>query len=319
MKRDFLFLIDPIHGLLPDKDTSLALMLAATRREHTVHTATIDTLSIRSGRPAARTRATTLRSLTGVTPDCDLGPSGVRFLDEFQVVLMRKDPPVDAAFLYATHVLGLVDPGRTLVTNSPTGIRVANEKLYALHFPEVMPESCVTASVAELHAFLREMGGRMILKPLDGCGGAGIFLAAARDRNLASLLEQSTANGTRAVMAQRYLPAARRGDKRILLLNGEPLGAILRVPRAEDHRGNIHVGGRVEPTTLSRQDERVVAAVADRLRRDGLHFVGLDVIGGLLTEVNVTSPTGLQEMGRFAGRDLATPVIDFLEGRVPRR
>jgi glutathione synthase len=209
-----------------------------------------------------------------------------------------------------------VDPRVTFVLNDPRGLRDANEKLYALHFPELIPESLVTADTPRLKEFMEALGGEMIVKPLDGCGGAGVFHLHRKDRNLNAILELSTQNGTRLVMAQRYLPAVRtEGDRRLIVLAGEPLGAIRRIPREDEHRGNIHVGGRVERTAVDARDRAICARMAPRLMADGLYFVGLDVIGGLVTEVNVTSPTGVQEIDRLDGTSLEARVLDFVESR----
>jgi glutathione synthase len=199
--------------------------------------------------------------------------------------------------------------------NDPRGLVNANEKLYALNFPALIPESVVTADATRLKAFMEALGGEMIVKPLDGCGGAGVLHVHRSDRNLNALLELSTAEGTRLVMAQRYLPAARAGDKRLIVLDGEPLGAILRVPREDEHRGNIHVGGQVKPSPVDDRDREICRQMAPRLRRDGLYFVGLDIIGGFVTEVNVTSPTGVQEIDRLDGTCLEARVLDFVETR----
>jgi glutathione synthase len=221
--------------------------------------------------------------------------------------------------LFATHLLSLVDASQTLVLNNPTALRDANEKLYALNFPELIPPTIVTADAERLKAFMLEQAGEMIVKPLDGCGGAGVFHVHRGDRNLNAILEASTASGTRMIMGQRYLPAVREGDKRIILLHGEALGAVLRVPREDEHRGNIHVGGVVRKAELSQQDQRIVSTMCPRLRADGLYFVGLDVIGGFLTEVNVTSPTGVQEIDTLDNVRLSASVIEFVERSVPAR
>jgi glutathione synthase len=235
------------------------------------------------------------------------------------VVFMRKDPPFDMAYFFATHVLGLADPAATLVVNDPRGLREANEKLYSLHFPDLIPESLVTADPARLKTFMETLGGEMIVKPLDGCGGAGVFHLHRGDRNLNAILEVSTLNATRLVMAQRYLPAIRSdGDKRLIVLAGEPLGAIRRVPQEDETRGNIHVGGRVERAPVDARDREICRRMAPRLAADGLYFVGLDIIGGLVTEVNVTSPTGVQEIDRLDGACLEGRVLDWVETRAAR-
>lgn len=310
-----LFIMDPIERVLPDKDTTFAFMLEAVRRHHEVFYCGVLDLFASGSAPYARARRVEVQR---ANPHYTLYEERVEKLEWFHAVFMRKDPPVDSAYLFATHLLSLVDPAQGLVLNRPAALRDANEKLYALNFPEVIPPTVVTAERPRLRAFMEEQGGEMIVKPLDGCGGAGVFHVHAKDRNLNAILETATADGTRLIMAQQYIPEVRAGDKRILLLDGDPLGAVLRVPREDEHRGNIHVGGTVRQATLSDADRRIVATLAPRLRRDGLYFVGLDVIGSFLTEVNVTSPTGIQEIERFDGTDLTGRVLDFTEARLPR-
>ena len=201
-------------------------------------------------------------------------------------------------------MLGLVDPATTFVMNDPRGLVNANEKLCALNFACVIPESVVTSDHGRLKAFMEQLGGEMIVKPLDGCGGSGVLHVHRNDRNLNALLELSTGDGKRLVMAQRYLTAARDGDKRLIVLDGEPLGAVLRVPRDDEHRGNIHVGGQVKQSPVDDRDREICRTMAPRLRGDGLYFVGLDIIGGYVTEVNVTSPTGVQEIDRLDNTNL---------------
>jgi glutathione synthase len=233
---------------------------------------------------------------------------------EIDVAFQRKDPPVDAEYVIATQILALCR--RTLVLNRPEGILAANEKLYALHFPELMAETLVTRHIAELRDFMTKLGGEMVVKPLGGRGGEGVFHVHSADRNRNSILEQSTRFGAHRAMAQRFLPEVARGDKRILLLDGEVLGALLRVPSPEELRANLHVGGRAERAEITDVDRRIVERLAPRLRADGLFFVGIDVIGGCLTEINVTSPTGIQEMGRLDGVAYEGRVIDRVEARL---
>jgi len=203
------------------------------------------------------------------------------------------------------------------VLNRPSGILAANEKLYALHFPDLMPQTRVTRSIPQLVDFLAKLGGEMIVKPLDGRGGEGVFHVRNDDRNLFSILEQSTRFGTRRVMAQRFLAEiAKGGDKRILLLEGEPLGALLRIPSEREVRANLHVGGRAVRTQLDDDDRRIIGRIAPSLRRDGLFFVGIDVIGGRLTEVNVTSPTGVQEVNALEDTQLEARILDAVEALV---
>jgi len=245
---------------------------------------------------------------------CTLGAPADVNLADVAAVFIRKDPPFDAQYLYTTQILERLR-GRTLLINDPRGLRDANEKLYTLHFSSFTPRTLVTADRPRILAFLEEVGGRAVIKPLDGAGGAGVLMLATGDRNNRAVVDLLTHEGGRFAMVQEYLPAVRDGDKRVLLLDGVVLGAINRVPRADDLRSNIHVGGRVEPTEVSAAELAIVAGIAPRLRQDGLVFVGLDLIGGKLTEINVTSPTGIQELGRHLGRDVAADVIVWVERR----
>src|SRR5262245_3698079 len=311
----FLFVMDPLASIDIQADTTFALMLEAQARGHRVLYADPSDLAVAEGRVVARVRAATLRRES--SNHYELGPeSSVSVDDVIDVVLQRKDPPVDAEYVTSTQILCLCR--RALVLNRPDGILAANEKLYALHFPELMTETLVARSIPLLVDFMAKVGGDMIVKPLEGRGGEGVFHLRHDDRNLFSILEQSTHFGRRRVMAQRYLPAVRQGDKRILLLDGEPIGALLRVPLERETRSNLHVGGRPARTTVDDADRRIVAALAPALRRDGLFFVGIDVIGGFLTEVNVTSPTGVQEVNRLEGVRLEARIVDGIEARLAR-
>jgi glutathione synthase len=248
----------------------------------------------------------------------DVGAERIVSLDEeIDLVFQRVDPPVDDAYVTATQILALCN--RALVLNRPESILAANEKLYALRFPELMPETLVSRRISELLDFLDKLDGKMIVKPLDGKGGEGIFELSRDDRNLRSILEQSTHFEKRRTMAQRYLPAVRTGDKRILLVDGEPIGAVLRVPHETESRSNLHVGGRPEQTTLDADDRKIVETIGPALRRDGLFIVGIDVIGGFLIEVNVTSPTGVQEINALEGRCLEAEILDGAEARLRDR
>ena len=302
--------------MLVDKDTTFAFMLEGQRRGHEQYYCGIEDLFIEKTVPQARARRAEVRR---ADPHYALFEERSSPLGWYDVVFMRKDPPFDMSFFFATQVLGLVDPRATLVVNDPRGLLVANEKLYALNFPDVIPESLVSAESARLKAFMESLGGEMIVKPLDGCGGAGVFHVHRNDRNLNAILEMSTLDGKRLVMAQRYLSAVREsGDKRLIVLGGEPLGAIRRVPREDESRGNIHVGGRVERSPVDDRDREICRAMASRLDADGLYFVGLDIIGGYVTEVNVTSPTGVQEIDRLDDVCLEAKVLDFVEAKAAR-
>jgi len=236
----------------------------------------------------------------------------VRFAD-VEAVFIRKDPPFDRAYLYTTLMLERVR-GRTVLVNDPRGLRDANEKLYTLHFSEHMPKTLVSADRARIFDFLQnQIGGHGVIKPLDGAGGSGVLRLEIGDSNARSIVDVITHEGARLAMTQEYMPDVRKGDKRVLLLDGKLLGAINRVPRADDVRSNIHAGGVVERSEVTPNENAIIAAMAPRLVQDGLVFVGLDFIGERLTEVNVTSPTGIQELSRHIGRDVAVDVIAHAE------
>ncbi|MFQ5850963.1 MAG: glutathione synthase [Candidatus Binatia bacterium] len=302
-------IMDPIERIDIEKDTSFLLMLEAQGRGHEVYCMELNDLFVRGSVPAARFSRV---SVARATPHYSLGPRTSEPLRWFDVVLMRKDPPFDMAYFFATHFLSLVE-AECLVINCPRGLREATEKLYALNFPELIPETLITNDISLLKRFMEELGGEMIVKPLAGHGGSGVFYLQRQDRNTNALLEASTAEGRRAVMAQRYLPEIRKGDKRIIVLNGEPIGAVLRVPREDEHRGNIHVGGRCVRTDLTPRDLEICRVLSSSLREAGLYFVGLDVIGDYVTEVNITSPTGVQEINALDGVRLESQIIDFIE------
>jgi glutathione synthase len=310
-----LFVMDPIGSIDIAKDTSFVLMLEGQARGHRLLYAELPDLSVDAGRAVARVRPITVRREVG--SHFDLGEPHTRILDdEVDVVLQRKDPPVDVDYVTATQILTLCR--RALVLNRPDTVIWANEKLYALQFPDLMPDTRVSRRIPELVDFLAKLGGEMIVKPLGGKGGEGVFHVRHDDRNLFSILETLTAFGSRWAMAQQYLPAVREGDKRILLLDGRPLGALLRVPAAGEVRANLHVGGTPARTGLDEHDRHIIERLRPRLLRDGLFFVGIDVIGGRLTEVNVTSPTGVQEVNALEGVRLEARILEELEERVRR-
>lgn len=308
------FVMDPLDGVILDEDTSFAFMLAAQKRDHELFYIRPEDLYARNDEAWATVYPAEVRREEG--NHYDLGEGKRVALHELDAILMRKDPPFDVDYLHDSHLLELAQQKGAFVLNDPTGLRVANEKLYALHFPELIPDTVVTREREVITDFMAEHGGRCVIKPVDGYGGAAVFVIDEGDRNYNSLLEQMTREGTRRIVCQTYVPAARKGDKRILLLDGEPMGAILRVPPPDDHRGNIHVGGTVEKTELSERDLEICERVGERLKDDGIHFAGIDVLGDVLTEVNVTSPTGIQEMSRLDGVDGSGDVIRFVETAV---
>ena len=309
------FVMDPVESEDFGASTTIILMLEAQRRGHEVLYVDPADLRVVSGRAVAR--ATPVRLSNEGGGQVERGPSrDVIFDDEVDVALQRVDPPVDEAYITATQILGICR--KTRVLNRPESILAYNEKLFALHFADLMPETSVTREIAELERWLEELGGEMIIKPLDGKGGEGIFHLSQGDRNLSSILEQATRFGQRPVMAQRYLPGIREGDKRILLLEGEPLGAVLRVPDEGEVRANFHAGGQARLAALDERDHEIIARLAPTLRAEGLFFVGIDVIGGRLTEINVTSPTGLQEVNTLDRVRLEETVLDGLERQAER-
>ncbi len=301
------FVMDPIEKVDIEADTSFALMLEAQRRGHRVYYVDPGDLGVSRGLAVAKVRSVTLRREAG--RHAELGPERTLVLDDdVDVVFQRTDPPVDAEYITTTQILSLCRRARVL--NRPEGILAANEKLYACNFPQLMAETLVTSSIPQLVDFMAKLGGEMIIKPLEGRGGEGIFHVHNDDRNLFSILEQSTRFGSVRVMAQRYLPEVRQGDKRILLVDGEPIGALLRVPSENETRSNLHVGGQPARASLDEDDRRIVVELAPSLRRDGLFFVGIDVIGGRLTEINVTSPTGVQEINALEDTRLEARILD---------
>ncbi len=312
---------DPVSRFLPDKDTTFVLMLEAQRRGHQVFAIEHRDLSSRGNEVRALARRVEVRRPSAAgEAHYAFHESAIASLTSFDAVLMRSDPPVDDDYLYATHFLSLVEAQGVFVMNRPAALRDANEKLYALNFPELIPRTLVTRDITLLKDFLAELGGEMIVKPPHGWGGLSIFHVQAQDRNLNAILETMTDNGRKLVMAQEYVKAVREtGDERVILVDGEPLGAIARIPREDEHRSNLHVGGTAKKVVLGARERRICERVGPRVRADGLWLVGLDVIGDYLTEVNVTSPTGIQEIDRIDGVTIEARVIDLVERKVAER
>ncbi|MBN2195717.1 MAG: glutathione synthase [Polyangiaceae bacterium] len=308
----FLFVMDPAAEMLPDRDTSFALMRGALARGHGCLHCLPRELSHYGREVIAQCRSIVVAD---TAPHVTLARPTTVGLADLDAVFVRKDPPFDVAYLHLTQMLDLVQD-RVLVVNTPRGLRDANEKLFAFHFSHLMPRSLVSCEPARILDFVLEVGGQAVLKPLDGAGGSGVVSLTVGDRNTRSLVDLHTREGRQHALVQEYVPAIRGGDKRVIVLDGEPLGAILRVPREDDLRANIHVGGQVFPTELDRAERALVDEVGVALREHGLWLVGLDLIGGRLIEINVTSPTGLQELGRHQHRPLEEAVIAWVEGRV---
>ena len=307
-----LFIVDPLPGLNPEADTSVMFMRDAARRGHSVAACDVADLSVAAGGQA---RASWVDVRVRESRDWyEVGRSGAGALDEFDVVWMRKDPPYDLNYFFVTHILDLV-PRKTLVVNAPRGLRDVTEKLFILAYPDLCPESLVSRNSRELLAFRDKLGGEMIIKPLDGCGGEGVFHLTKDDRNVQALLELGTKRGTAYQLAQRYIPEVRDGDKRIIVVEGEPVGAVLRVPQHYESRANFHVGGRAAKTAVTAREREICARIGPALREHGIVLAGIDVIGDFLTEVNVTSPTGIQEINRLDGTQLERLVLDAVERR----
>lgn len=308
----FVFVMDTLDRVNPQKDTSFAFIRAAQRRGHESFHCLPRDLTVVGGDVIATTYPIRiLPEAPHIALQREDGEARLRLAD-VDAILIRKDPPFDQAYLYATLLLEHAR-GKTLIVNDPRGLRDANEKLYAMNFPEWTPKTIVTADRDQIHEFVSHVGGTAVIKPLDAAGGSGVIQLRKDDKNVRAIVDLLTNEGERLAMVQAFLPAVSVGDKRVLLIDGEPLGAILRVPRADDIRSNIHAGGSVVPTDLTPREQELVRALAPRLRQDGLYFVGLDVIGEHLTEVNVTSPTGIQELSRFVGSDKAETVIEWVE------
>ncbi len=323
----FAFIIDPIQKLDPTHDTSVALMESAQAKGHEVWITEAHQLSVVNGKAWAILDQVQLKPIEragdrwiAANPWYQIQPGGSQSLEEMDVVFMRTDPPVTIPYLYATYILDYIDPNKTLVVNSPKGLRAANEKMYALQFTSVIPETIVSQSKAVIRDFLNKKGAA-VLKPLGGKAGEGILFLQPEDKNFNSLIEISTKQGKEPVMVQTYLPEAKEGDKRIILLNGEPIGAVNRVPSGSEFRGNMAVGGLAVKTDITDRERQICTQVGPKLREDGLYFVGLDAIGGYLTEVNVTSPTGIREIDKYLPNDerLGHQVIEWVESFVSVR
>ncbi len=292
-------------------DTTFALSLEAQRRGHALYHYTPDRLSLTNGKVFARVEEMTVRDEKG--DHFSLGEPVRTDLSDMDVVLLRQDPPFDMNYITTTHILERIHPG-TLVVNDPAWVRNSPEKIFVTEFAELMPETLITKDPQEVAAFRREYGD-IIVKPLYGNGGAGIFHLHEADRNLASLLEMFSQLFREPFIVQRYLKEVRAGDKRIILIDGEPVGAVNRVPAESESRSNMHVGGRAEKAQLTEREREICAAIGPSLRQRGFILVGIDVIGDYMTEINVTSPTGIREIKRFGGADIAALFWDAVEAK----
>ena len=304
--------MDPIEPIDINGDSSFVLGLEAEKRGYSLFHYLPQDLSLRDGVVTAHGRPMTLRRELG--NHFTFGEETKVDLADMDVVLMRQDPPFDMSYITATHILEHIHP-KTLVVNDPFYVRNAPEKLLVTHFPELMPPTLITSNKSEIQAF-REEYKDIIVKPLYGNGGAGVFHLKPDDENLHSLLEMFETLYREPLICQMYMPEVRQGDKRIILVDGEPAGAVNRVPAAGESRSNMHVGGRPEKSGMTQRELDICAAIGPTLREQGLIFVGIDVIGDYLTEINVTSPTGLQEIGRYDGVSLEAQIWDAIEARL---
>ena len=313
MKLTVAIQMDPIERIDIGGDSTFALALEAQARGHTLLYYGPRELSLRDMRVMTKVRPLSVRAKRG--DHFTLGESSVYDLSEADVVLMRQDPPFDMSYITATHILERIHP-KTLVVNDPFHVRNAPEKLFVTHFKGLMPPTLITSDREEIRAFRSEHKD-IVLKPLFGNGGAGVFRLKPEDENLNSLMEMFTQFYREPVMVQRYVPEVRKGDKRIILVDGVGVGGFNRVPPPGEARSNLHVGGRAEASDMTARDREICAAIGPELKARGLIFAGIDVIGDYLTEINVTSPTGIHELRRLAGVDAAPLIWDAIEARIP--
>ncbi|MCZ4281224.1 glutathione synthase [Kiloniella laminariae] len=306
--------MDPVSTINIDGDSSFILGLEAQKRGYTLYHYLARDLSMKGTKVYARCRPVTFRREQG--NHATLGEARLMDLADIDVILMRQDPPFDMSYITATHLLDHVHP-ETLVVNDPTWVRNCPEKLFIAEFPDLMPPTLITNDLQEIKAF-REEHKDIIVKPLYGNGGAGVFHIKPGDENLNSVYELFDKHYREPIIAQLYLPDVRKGDKRIILIDGKPAGAINRVPADGEARSNMHVGGRPDPIGLTERDHEICAAIGPTLKERGLIFVGIDVIGDYMTEINVTSPTGIQEINRFNGVTLEADVWDAIEEKLVR-
>ena len=308
--------MDPIGAIKPAKDTTLAMLLAAQRRGWSVEYLELRDVWLRDGEARGRARSVEVRD--DGADWYSLGDSAERRLGDYDVILMRKDPPFDTEYIYATYILERAEIGGALVVNRPQGLRDMNEKVYTAWFPECCAPTLITRNMPAMHAFLEEHR-RIVCKPLHGMGGKSIFVIDTGDKNAGVIFETLTAYGSQFAIVQRYLPEiAQTGDARVILVDGEPVPfALARIPSASDHRGNLAAGAKGIGRPLDDRDRWLASRIGSKLREHGMLFVGLDVIGGFVTEINVTSPTGAREIDRQFGTDIGGLLMDAIARRLP--
>ncbi len=312
---NFLYLIDPLETLHPKKDTSLALMAAATEKGHSVYWLTWRELSLVSGNLMFHAHEVKVK-IAGEYAQAESGAARLLPAHEVDVFFIRTDPPFDLNYLTHMWLLEYL-PSKTVILNEPAGLRTVNEKIFAARYRSIVPDTVITADKNLYREFLNRHG-HIVAKPATGFGGSAVFLVRRGDSNAMVIFESLTRNGE-FVILQEYLPAAAQGDKRILLLGGEILGAVLRLHADEDHRNNFAAGGSAQPTEITPRDKEIISLIKDDLLKLGLHFVGIDIIGSSLVEINVTSPTCLREINTLTGKRHEFNVIDYVEELCKKR
>ena len=311
MAKRFAFIVDPMEEMIPAEDTTFAFMLAAAAKGHEVVHVLARNVAYKNGSVYLQGHQVDVfdRDEKHFTQGQALSLEA----KEFQAIFIRSNPPFDEAYLNLTWLLSFAEAQGVRIVNSPKGLRNANEHLYALEFPEYSPATLVSNQQSKIKEFVSEVGGIAIAKPIDGHAGFGVLKLQIGDSNLPAIVDVLTNEGQTPIIVQTYIPEAQEGDKRVILVDGEPRGAVLRVPGAEDHRGNLHVGAKAAAYELNERDLEICAAMAPKLREDGLFFAGIDILGDYLIEVNVTSPTLVRELKRLGGPDVAAEVIAALE------
>lgn len=308
----FLFVIDPIESLNINTDSSFVLMLESQRRRHEVFYCEIRDLFIEKGKPLAHSKQIGVQHSKN---HWRLIKENKKELDHFDCIFMRKDPPVDQNYLYATYVLELASK-KTLIVNDPTSLRNFNEKLSVFQFPNLIPPTLVSTKIEDIFEFQDSVGGNIVVKPIYGHGGEGVYFLSAQDPNRKSILQALTHNETISIISQKAIPEGTTGDKRIILFDGKPIGAIMRVPRKGDFRANLHVGGSCQRAELTKKDKTICNELGPFLKKNGILFTGIDVIGDYLIEINITSPTCLQELDKLNKTNSAAILIDLIEKKI---
>jgi glutathione synthase len=303
---------DPMESFAIEGDSTFALMLEAQRRGHSLFHYHVKSLALSNGKLTAAGTPVTVKDQKG--DHFKAGAVERIDLATQHVIHMRQDPPFDMSYITATHLLDRIHP-KTLVVNDPTEVRNAPEKLFLLNYARFMPETLITRDMGEIEAF-RQAYKEIVIKPLYGNGGAGVYRTSRDDMNFGSVMEMMRETYKEPLIAQRYLPEVRLGDKRIILVDGKVAGAINRVPGDKDNRSNMHAGGVAKPTTLTKREHEICEALGPDLKERGLIFTGIDVIGDYMTEINVTSPTGIRQVKRFGGEDIAALIWDAIESRL---